>query len=131
MTIKRQAAWKLVADEMLRNNFQYSASQCSDKWKYLKLRYSKKKDNIKDSSSGAERYNFEFYEEMDKELSHNPNITPIAIASSRRKYEVPKKMEDEKRENEDECNILDSDNDNTSDLPHKMEKQKQPKKKTL
>lgn len=39
MTMKRQAAWKLVADEMLRNNFQYSASQCSDKWKYLKLRY--------------------------------------------------------------------------------------------
>lgn len=37
---------------------------------------------MKDISSGAERYNFEFFEEIDRELSNNPNITLIAIASS-------------------------------------------------
>jgi len=87
MTIKRETGWKLVANEMQRNNFHYSSSQCRDKWKYLKLRYSKKKDNMKDTSSGAERYYFEFFEEMDRVLSNSPSITPIAIASSRRKYE--------------------------------------------
>jgi len=46
----------------------------------------KKKDNIKNKSSGAERYNFEFFEEIDKELSDNKN-TLIATASFHRKYE--------------------------------------------
>jgi hypothetical protein len=59
----------------------YTANQCKDKFKYLKIRYTKKIDNMRsDRNSGAAAQKFEFLEEMDAIFAKKPNINPPIIA---------------------------------------------------
>ncbi|KAK4887342.1 hypothetical protein RN001_003613 [Aquatica leii] len=41
-TIKNDSVWQLIEIEMKKQNFNYNANQCKHKFKYLKIRYTKK-----------------------------------------------------------------------------------------
>lgn len=44
----------MIEIEMKKDNFNYTANQCKDKFKYFKIRYTKKNDNMRsDRNSGA------------------------------------------------------------------------------
>lgn len=81
---KNEVMWKKVAIKMKEMGFDYSSTQCNDKWKYLKGKYAAKKDNMSVKGSGEERMDFEYYNAMDSFLGKKHSITPIAIASSSR-----------------------------------------------
>ncbi|CAG9761337.1 unnamed protein product [Ceutorhynchus assimilis] len=80
--MKTDKCWKIVVDELKEKGYVATIKQCRDKWKYLKERYTKKKDNMSTKSSGAELFRFEYFEEMDKFLGKNASIEPTALASS-------------------------------------------------
>lgn len=61
---------------------EFSATQCKDKYKYLKSKYTMKKDNMSERASGAAAIKFDYFEEMDEFLGNRHNITPIALASN-------------------------------------------------
>lgn len=82
-TIKNEKVWKHISNEMEC----FTAKQCSDKLKYLKPKYMKKKDNMGPGSSGAEFYRFEYFDEFNEIFGKKPNITPVLVASSMRRDE--------------------------------------------
>lgn len=77
-TIRNEKVWGMIENKMK----PFSAEQCKNKFKYLKSKYLKKKDNMSDKSSGAKYLQFNFFEEMDELFGKDPNITPVAIAST-------------------------------------------------
>jgi hypothetical protein len=80
-TIKNDSVWRMIEIEMKKDNFNYTANQCKDKFKYFKIRYTKKIDNMRsDRNSGAAAQKFEFLEEMDAIFAKKPNINPPIIA---------------------------------------------------
>jgi len=79
-TIRNDKVWKLISDK-IKN---YSAEQCKNKFKYLKSKYTKKKDNMSIRASGQDSVLFEFFEELDSIFASEPNISPITIASTSR-----------------------------------------------
>lgn len=81
-TMKTEKCWQLVVKDMEERGYVSTVNQCRDKWKYLKERYTKKKDNMSTRSSGAEFFKFDFFEEMDSFLGKNASITPVALAAS-------------------------------------------------
>ncbi|KAK4886505.1 hypothetical protein RN001_002776 [Aquatica leii] len=81
-TMKNDRVWRMVAAEIQKNDFDVSATQCRDKWQYLKKRYVKKADNMGDRGTGEERIKFEFFEEMHEVLEKKHNVHPIGTASS-------------------------------------------------
>ncbi|XP_031342999.1 uncharacterized protein LOC116173531 [Photinus pyralis] len=93
-TIKNDAVYALMKDEMKNDGGNFTTSQIKDKVKYLKMRYMKKKDNMKATSSGAAAIQFTYYEEMDDIYGKKPNVEPIAVASSLRGRNLEDKKED-------------------------------------
>lgn len=83
-SLKREKVWKIISNNMLENGFNYSHTQCENKFKYLKHRYVKKKDNMSSKSSGAEAINFNYFEEFEEIFGKKTNISPEVIASSSR-----------------------------------------------
>lgn len=55
--------------------------QCENRFKYIRTKYLKKKDNGGLGSIGDEFYQFEYYKEMDDLLGKKPNIVPKYLAS--------------------------------------------------
>jgi alpha-acetolactate decarboxylase len=82
-TTKNDKVWQELAKDMKTQKFFYSSVQCRDKFKYLKMRYVKKKDNMK-RETGTENFKFDYFDEMDEIFGKKPNVTPVAIASSSR-----------------------------------------------
>jgi Myb/SANT-like DNA-binding domain len=83
-TIRRAEAWKEVAAHLAAAGFSYSAGQCECKFQSLRKLYLKKKDNMAAGSSGHERVDFTYYDELDKLFGKSPIVKPVAIASSSR-----------------------------------------------
>lgn len=84
-TTKRNATvWKVISEKLNAAGYLFTAVQCQDKFKYLKLGYTKKVDNMSNKSSGAAPINFEYFSEMDVIFGKKPNIDPPNIASSSR-----------------------------------------------
>lgn len=77
-SVKNSEAWRRVAADVPG----FSNKQCEAKFKYLKSLYTKRKDNMGNNSSGARAITFEYFEEFDEIFHQEPNITPVAIASS-------------------------------------------------
>ncbi|CAH0562974.1 unnamed protein product [Brassicogethes aeneus] len=67
---------------MTEMGFCFSSSQCNDKWRYLKAKYTARKDNMGAKGTGQEPTDIEYFEEMDSFLGKKHTIVPIAVASS-------------------------------------------------
>lgn len=83
-TNKNEVSWKRIAEELKINGFNMTATQCNDKWRYLKAKYTAAKDNRGDKGTGEAPIDFSYYEQMDKFLGKKHSIKPISIASSLR-----------------------------------------------
>ncbi|XP_053598572.1 uncharacterized protein LOC128668816 [Microplitis demolitor] len=81
-----KSIWNEIASSINSENhgIVMSWSQCFDKMKYLKIQYSKKKDNMSSKSSGAAAMKFEYFNEMNEIFGKKPNITPEHCAASSR-----------------------------------------------
>ncbi|KAF5275767.1 hypothetical protein FQR65_LT16541 [Abscondita terminalis] len=76
--IKNEVVWKTIAKEI----GGYTSKQCSDKFKYLKQKYIKKKDNMGTHNTGDAYYKFDYFNEFDDIFGKKPNVLPVAIATS-------------------------------------------------
>lgn len=86
-TMKNDTIWKIISETLETNGKCFTATQCKDKYKYLKGKYMKKKDNMSDRSSGAEAIKFEYFYEMDEYLGKCHNANPIMLASNIKKHQ--------------------------------------------
>ena len=78
-TVKNEKVWAKICAQLAKQGIQCTVNQCRDRWKYLKQKYTEKKDNTK--MTGAQRINFEFYDEMDALLGTKRNLNPIVASS--------------------------------------------------
>lgn len=77
-TIRNDKVWQEISVQIGTHSWE----QCKNKFKYLKSKYVEKKDNMGTKASGAKNMKFEYFEEMDEVFQNDPNIKPIALASS-------------------------------------------------
>ncbi|CAG9764761.1 unnamed protein product [Ceutorhynchus assimilis] len=121
-TMKNDAVWKIISATLEKKGKCFTATQCKDKYKYLKGKYMKKKDNMSDRSSGAEFIKFEYFHEMDEFLGTSHNANPIALASNIKKHQVP---------DTEERKMLDSDDNDTDTSEPSLKKKKIATKRKL
>lgn len=76
---KNETVYKEIAQCLCSEGYSFTPTQCRDKFKYLKLKYMKKIDNMK--NTGEERVHFEYFDEMEQIFGKKANTTPIALAS--------------------------------------------------
>ena len=79
-TTRNEKVWHKISTEMK----SHSAEQCRNKFKYLKSKYVEKKDNMSGRATGMKCVSFSYFDEMDEVFGTEPNITPVAIASTSR-----------------------------------------------
>lgn len=86
--------WDKISNEFRSDGFPFCGTQCENRWKYIRAKYIKKKDNGGPGSTGEEFYQFEYYKEMDEVLGKKPNIIPKYLASSEPKQnkQTPSKI---------------------------------------
>lgn len=72
----------MIAAEFRKEGFAFNATQCENRWKYIRAKYIKKKDNASKSNTGGEYYNFQYFDEIDEILGKKPNISPKFLVSS-------------------------------------------------
>ena len=77
-TERKDKIWQDVAAEMVH----YTAVQCENKWKYLKLKYMKKLDNMSDWATGSRPVVLKYFENMHNVLGKKHNAVPLAVAGS-------------------------------------------------
>lgn len=80
--IKNDTVYRIISEELQSEGYGFSAIQCRDKFKYLKLKYMKKIDNMKSTHTGEEKLVFDYFKEMDEIFGKKPNTKPVAIACS-------------------------------------------------
>ncbi|CAH0564235.1 unnamed protein product [Brassicogethes aeneus] len=90
---KQDVTWKTLSEEMKKRGFDFTSTQCNDKWRYLKQRYTSKKDNMGSRGTGEAPVYFEHFEMLDAFLGKKPNIIPVAVASSLKGDRVPLSMD--------------------------------------
>lgn len=76
------AVWDMISSEFIDDGFAFSGDQCENRWKYIRAKYIKKKDNSADHNTGAAAYRFEYFDELDEILGKQPNVIPKYVASS-------------------------------------------------
>ena len=81
-TIKNGKVWDKIKQTMSSNGFQYTTIQIENKFKYLKARYVKVKDNGGTRGTGESPIRFQYFEEFDDIFACSPNIKPVSEASS-------------------------------------------------
>ncbi|CAH0562879.1 unnamed protein product [Brassicogethes aeneus] len=79
-TVKNDKVWQDISLKISSHTWE----QCKNKFKYLKSKYIENKDNMGAKASGAKAIKFEFFDEMDDIFKLQPNVNPVAIASSSR-----------------------------------------------
>lgn len=79
---KNTEVWEMIATEFKSDGFTFNGSQCENRWKYIRSRYVKKKDNSGAGSTGEECFKFEYFDELDAILGKQVNIVPKFVASS-------------------------------------------------
>jgi Myb/SANT-like DNA-binding domain len=86
--IRRSEAWKRVANQMMEVGFDCCGDQCDSKFAALKRDYNAKKDNQAAGSSGHERLDFVYFDEMDEIFRNHPTVKPVALMSSSRSNQI-------------------------------------------
>lgn len=81
-SIKNEHVWTKIAQEMNKQGFKFTKIQVENKFKYLKQRYMKKKDNMGNKSTGESPIVFDYFLEFDEIFGSKPSVKPLAIASS-------------------------------------------------
>lgn len=107
----------------------YTADQCKNKFKYLKAKYIKKKDNMSDKASGQKKITFEYFDEFEDMFSSEPNISPLAIASTSRQFIDPETITKQRalsEQRDDPCQV-ESNNNVKLGKKRKTEKDSVPK----
>nr|CAI5832169.1 unnamed protein product [Callosobruchus analis] len=77
-TMKNEKVWRMIGEKLK----SHTVDQIKNKFKYLKQKYTAKKDNMRDRSSGARAIHFEFFDEMNGIFGKADNIEPKYLASS-------------------------------------------------
>ncbi|KAL4719202.1 hypothetical protein ACJJTC_019373 [Scirpophaga incertulas] len=71
--------WQNIAQVIKSHN----AAQCENKFKYLKSKYLKKKDNMSNRSSGSATVHFEYFNEFEDIFKQDLIVEPTIASSSR------------------------------------------------
>lgn len=69
-TTKNYKVQQDLEKDMKTQEFFNSSVQCRDKFKYLKMRYVEKKDNMK-KETGTENFKFDYFDEMEEIFRKN------------------------------------------------------------
>lgn len=77
-TMKNDKVWDMIAQKLL----MHTTEQIKNKFKYLKQKYMKKKDNMSQKSSGAGTIKFDYFFEIDEIFGQD--VQPASTASSLR-----------------------------------------------
>ncbi|KYM93661.1 hypothetical protein ALC62_15740 [Cyphomyrmex costatus] len=80
--IKKDDVWTKITCDMKCEGYNFSATQCKEKMKYMKKKYFKKIDNMGPKSTGAAPLKCDNFKELDELFGNKPNVIPVAIASS-------------------------------------------------
>lgn len=81
-SIKNEQVWNEITKKMNERGFKYTKAQIENKFKYLKQRYIKKKDNMGNKSTYESPIVFDYFLEFDEIFGSKPSVKPLAIASS-------------------------------------------------
>ncbi|KAK9680703.1 Myb/SANT-like DNA-binding domain [Popillia japonica] len=65
-TMKNEHVWKIITDKMRDSGYNYSKAQVENKFKYLKSRYIKKKDNMSCRGTGESPVVFDYFDERNR-----------------------------------------------------------------
>ncbi|XP_024869122.1 trihelix transcription factor GT-2-like [Temnothorax curvispinosus] len=82
-TVKNDAVWNMIAQDIKKTGLIVTATQTENKWKNIRKAYMAVKDH--NSKSGNAPKTCKFYDELDEIFSKSPSVAPVALASSRRK----------------------------------------------
>lgn len=72
----------MIAEEFRREECAFTSTQCENRWKYIRAKYIKKKDNDSNGNTGGAYFDFEYFNEIDEILGKKPNVVPKHLASS-------------------------------------------------
>lgn len=81
-SVKNTVVWDDITKGINKEGFNYTKKQVENKFKYLKQKYTKKKENMGNKASGASPINFDYFDEFNEIFSEKPAITPKVIATS-------------------------------------------------
>lgn len=81
-SVKNAIVWRDITEALNSEGFKYTKKQVENKFKYLKQKYIKKRDNMGDKHTGASPVEFDYFNEFDEIFGEKPSVEPSAIASS-------------------------------------------------
>lgn len=105
-TIKNEKVWQSIALQLE----SHTAEQCKNKFKYLKSKYMEKRDNMGSKATGSKALKFDYFDEFQDIFGSDPNVEPLAVASSSRGEDnIPDKLpignEENHQPNQSQVNI--------------------------
>lgn len=115
-SVRNDVAWKAVSEKLYENGFTFNSTQCEYKFKNLKRQYQKKIDSMR--NTGAAAVKFDYFSQFDEIFGTKPNITPIAVASSRREQQT------ETADSEDALEEKSNVNESKDNIQNKISKRK-------
>ncbi|XP_036148167.1 trihelix transcription factor GTL1-like [Monomorium pharaonis] len=78
--IRKDIAWKKIAEFFKEKGYTYTAKQIENKWKNLRKNYMKIKDNNK--KSGASLKKCKYFDEIEEIYGKSSSVQPVAVASN-------------------------------------------------
>lgn len=79
---RNSLVWNNITADINKEGFNYTKKQVENKFKYLKHKYTKKKENMGDNATGASNFVFDYFDEFDEIFGDKPSIKPTHIAST-------------------------------------------------
>ncbi|KAJ3628566.1 hypothetical protein MTP99_015865 [Tenebrio molitor] len=64
-TSRSENKWTELAKKLQGCDYKMTATQCNDKWRYLKAKYAQKKDNLGDKGTGESPMDFQYFQLLD------------------------------------------------------------------
>lgn len=89
-SVKNDKVWQMISKSIRT----HSSSQCENKFKYLKSKYIKKLENQSSRKTGERAMKFDYFEQFHALFGKDPNIKPVAVASSMNPTEKAASNED-------------------------------------
>jgi len=102
--IKKDVAWKKIAEFFKEKGYSYTAKQIENKWKNLRKSYMKIKDN--NNKSGASFKKCKYFDEMEEIYGKSPSVQPVVIASNLSEKDIVLSTDEEEKFGEDTCTVF-------------------------